>query len=90
MTEPINDSTSEKPLVIKLLSENGITRRGIGRQLGLYPAVVNQALDTERFVDLPYRRLIAIRIRVERLLRAAGWNGKTADLCAEYDKKLAA
>ena len=91
MTEKYcNSSKSQQtpPIPVSLMEEYGISRGGIARQLDLAPNTVGNILMPDRFANVRFRTVIQVRARVERMLRAAGWEGKASHLWKEYDEQL--
>lgn len=52
------------------------------------PDRINRALDMDSFHEVRIRDVSRVRAQVERLVRAAGWEGSSDQLWAEYDEQL--
>lgn len=84
MTEINKDTT----LPVRLLKKYGISMRGVARSLGMKDShTIGRALDPDKFLNSRHKILLQVRHRVELMVRAAGWDGTTKELWAEYSEE---
>ena len=88
MLQVTDNTENSTPRPVLLLKKHGVSMRGIARGLDKGLDTVRDTLNPDKAGNVGHKSVMAIRGRIEDLLRAAGED--VSDLWHEYDDEDAA